>query len=69
VTLLLDRTRAGDERARGDLIAHVYAELRRVAAGLMRREHRRHTLSSTAVVHEAVIRVIGDAAFRPDASS
>jgi RNA polymerase sigma factor (TIGR02999 family) len=63
VTLLLERARAGDEPARDDLIAQVYAELRRIAVGLMRREHPGHTLSPTAVVHEAVIRLLGDAAF------
>ena len=63
VTLLLERARAGDARARDNLISQVYAELRRVAAGLMRREHPGHTLSPTAVVHEAVIRLLGDAAF------
>ena len=60
VTLLLERARAGDALAQGDLIAQVYAELRRVAAGLMRREHPGHTLSPTAVVHEAVIRQRGE---------
>jgi RNA polymerase sigma factor (TIGR02999 family) len=63
VTLLLERARAGDAPARGDPIAQVYAELRRVAAGLMRREHPGHTLPPTAVVHEAVLRLLGDAAF------
>ena len=63
VTLLLERARIGDELARGDLIALVYAELRRMAVGLMRRERPGHTLSPTAVVHEAVIRLLGDAAF------
>ena len=33
VTLLLGRARAGDERARGELIALIYDELRRVASG------------------------------------
>jgi hypothetical protein len=47
LTLLLERARAGDELARGDLIAQVYAELRRVASGLMRREHPGHMLSPT----------------------
>jgi RNA polymerase sigma factor (TIGR02999 family) len=61
VTLLLARARDGDERARGDLIARVYGELRRVAEGLMRREHPGHTLSPTAVVHEAVIKLLGEA--------
>jgi RNA polymerase sigma factor (TIGR02999 family) len=63
MTLLLERARAGDELARGELIAQVYDELRRVAVGLMRREHPGHTLPPTAVVHEAVIRLLGDAAF------
>ncbi len=62
-TLMLDRARAGDERARGELISLVYDELRQVAARLMRRERTDHTLSPTAVVHEAVIRLLGDAVF------
>ena len=56
VTLLL-------ERARDELVALVYDELRRVASRLMRRERPDHTLAPTAVVHEAVIRLLGDAAF------
>ena len=62
-TLILGRARAGDERARGELIALVYDELRRVASGLMRRERADHTLSPTGVVHEAVIRLLRDAIF------
>jgi RNA polymerase sigma-70 factor, ECF subfamily len=62
-TSLLGRARAGDERARDEVIAQVYEELRRVAARLMRRERTGHTLSPTAVVHEAVIRLLGDAVF------
>src|SRR3954447_15687745 len=63
LTLILGRARAGDERARGELVALVYDELRRVAARLMRRERTNHTLSPTAVVHEAVIRLLGEAVF------
>jgi RNA polymerase sigma factor (TIGR02999 family) len=59
VTLLLEKVRAGDERARSDLIARVYGELRRVAASLMRRERSDHTLPPTALVHEAMIRLMG----------
>jgi RNA polymerase sigma-70 factor, ECF subfamily len=62
-TLMLGRARAGDERARGDLIALVYDELRRVASRMMRGERSDHTLSPTAVVHEAVIRLLGEAVF------
>ena len=63
VTLILGRARSGDEQARGELVALVYDELRRVAAGLMRRERPDHTLSPTAVVHEAVIRLLGESVF------
>lgn len=61
--MILGRARSGDEAARGELIALIYDELRRVATGLMRRERTGHTLSPTAVVHEAVIRLLGDAVF------
>jgi RNA polymerase sigma factor (TIGR02999 family) len=63
LTRILGRARAGDERARDELVALVYDELRRVASRLMRRERPDHTLSPTAVVHEAVIRLLGEAAF------
>jgi RNA polymerase sigma-70 factor, ECF subfamily len=63
LTMILGRARAGDERARGELIALIYDELRRVASSLMRRERAGHTLSPTEVVHEAVIRLLGEAVF------
>ena len=64
LTLILGRARGGgDEKARGKVLALAYRELRRVASGLMRRERPDHTLSPTAVVHEAVIRLMGDAVF------
>src|SRR5262245_46008336 len=63
LTLILGRARRGDGAARSELLARVYEELRRVAAGLMKRERADHTLSPTAVVHEAVIRLLDDAVF------
>ncbi len=63
LSLILGRARAGDEDARGELISLVYDELRQVAARLMRRERRDHSLPPTAVVHEAVIRLLGDHVF------
>jgi RNA polymerase sigma-70 factor (ECF subfamily) len=63
LTLILGRARGGDEHARGELLALVYNELRRVASQLMRRERADHTLSPTAVVHEAVIRLLGESVF------
>jgi RNA polymerase sigma-70 factor, ECF subfamily len=63
LTLILGRARLGDEKARSELIELVYDQLREVAARLMRRERRDHSLPPTAVVHEAVIRLLGDAVF------
>ena len=63
LTLILGRARDGDEGARSELLSRIYEELRRVAAGLMRRERADHTLSPTAVVHEAVIRLLGNPVF------
>lgn len=57
-------TRGSDrpESAEGKLFASVYGRLRQVASRLMRRERTGHTLSPTEVVHEAVLRLLGDAA-------
>ena len=63
LTVVLGRARAGDEQARGELIALIYDELRRVASRLMRRERPDHTLPPTAVLHEAVIRLLGEGVF------
>jgi RNA polymerase sigma factor (TIGR02999 family) len=63
LTLILGKARAGNHEARGELLELVYEELRQVAARLMARERTDHTLSPTSVVHEAVIRLLGDAVF------
>jgi RNA polymerase sigma-70 factor (ECF subfamily) len=63
LTRTMSLARAGDEQARGELIAMVYQPLRRVAARLMRRERTDHSLSSTALVHEALIRMLKAAVF------
>jgi RNA polymerase sigma factor (TIGR02999 family) len=57
ITGLLNRWRAGDQEAANQLIEVVYSELHRIAAREMRREHGEHTLQTTAVVHEAYIRL------------
>src|SRR6202453_2712062 len=56
----LDRGRGNIDRTEEELLARVYDELRQVATRLMRRERSDHTLSPTAVVHEAVIRLLGE---------
>jgi len=39
-------------------IQAIYGELRRTAGGLMRRERRGHTLQASALVHEALLRLL-----------
>jgi len=51
----------GDLEARDALLPLVYAELRRRAAGYLRRERRDHTLQPTALVNEAYLRLAGQA--------
>ena len=51
----------GDLEARDALLPIVYAELRRRAAGYLRRERRDHTLQPTALVNEAYLRLAGPA--------
>lgn len=55
--LLLDWSR-GDEKALETLTPLVYDELRRLAGSYMRRERPDHTLQSTALVHEAYVRLV-----------
>ena len=58
VTRLLIRLTDGDDGALGELLPLVYAELRRLAAGYLRRERPGHTLQPTALVNEAYLRLI-----------
>jgi len=64
VTVLLERIEAGDDRARRELLEVAYEELRRMAGGMMRRERPNHTLQPTALVNEAVMRLIDANALR-----
>jgi RNA polymerase sigma-70 factor, ECF subfamily len=52
VTTLLHRWTAGDTDARGELIAFMYPELKRIAESRMREERSDHTLQATALVSE-----------------
>jgi RNA polymerase sigma-70 factor (ECF subfamily) len=58
VTQLLIRWSKGDSAALDTLVPLVYDELRRVAQGYLRHERAGHTLSSTALVHEAFLRLV-----------
>ncbi len=58
VTQMLLRWQQGDERAFGELAPIVYAELKGHARRYLRSERRDHTLQSTALVHEALLRLM-----------
>jgi RNA polymerase sigma factor (TIGR02999 family) len=57
LTNLLDAARLGDPEARDRLTRAVYAELRRMAGKLMRRERPDHTLQPSALVNEALLKL------------
>jgi RNA polymerase sigma factor (TIGR02999 family) len=59
ITRLLHEWTAGNEAAQTDLLAKVYEELRQLARRHMRREAPGHTLQTTALVHEAYLRLFG----------
>ncbi len=58
VTLLLARWANGDRSALDGLMPIVYAELRKIAGGYLRRERTGHTLQPTALVNEAWLRLV-----------
>jgi RNA polymerase sigma factor (TIGR02999 family) len=58
VTELLARWHAGDEEAAQALMPIVYDQLRRLARGFLRKERSDHTIQSTALVHEAYLRLV-----------
>ena len=57
VSLLLDRWQAGDPEALRALVPLVYANLRRLAHRHLQKQRPDHTLQSTALVHEAYLRL------------
>jgi RNA polymerase sigma factor (TIGR02999 family) len=58
VTQLLVNWSRGDQAALDQLLPLVYGELRRLASAYLRRERSNHTLQSTALVHEAFLRMV-----------
>jgi RNA polymerase sigma factor (TIGR02999 family) len=59
VTDLLARWSQGESTARERLVPLVYDELRRLAQNLLLGQRRDHSLQSTALVHEAYLRLVG----------
>jgi RNA polymerase sigma factor (TIGR02999 family) len=58
ITRLLAEWGLGNEAALHQLLPLVYGELRRLAFSYMRRERPDHTLQTTALVHEAYLRLV-----------
>ncbi len=58
VTRLLHSWRSGDSAAMDELMPLVYDQLRTLASRYMRNERPNHTLSSTALVHEAYMKLL-----------
>lgn len=63
VTQLLQDWSSGNPQAAAEVLPMVYQELRRIAARQLRRERDDHTLEATALVHEAYMRLQGQAGF------
>lgn len=61
ITRLLEEWRDGDERALHRLMPLVYEELRRIAHRQLYRQRTGHTLNTTALVHEAYLRLVDQA--------
>ena len=57
-TQLLLNWADGDQVALQALTPHIYRELRRMAAGFIRREREQHTLQPTALVHEVYLKLV-----------
>ncbi len=64
VTQLLSAIEQGDPHAAEQLLPLVYAELRRLAGHKLAHEPPGQTLQATALVHEAYLRLVGDAGSR-----
>ena len=58
VTQLLVRWSMGNQAALDELMPLVYGELHRLASAYLRRERPDHTLQSTALVHEAFMKLV-----------
>jgi RNA polymerase sigma factor (TIGR02999 family) len=58
VTRMLEDLRAGSVEVQDRLFRLVYAELKQLAEGYMRRQPVAHTLQPTALVHEAYLRLM-----------
>ena len=59
VTRILNKVAEGDDASAAQLLPLVYDQLRRAAQQHMQAERRDHTLTATALVHEAYLKLVG----------
>jgi RNA polymerase sigma-70 factor (ECF subfamily) len=64
VATLLADFNVGSDKAAAELVVLLYSELRRLASSYLRRERSDHTLQTTALVHEAYLRLADQRAVR-----
>jgi len=57
VATLLGELKIGDDKAAAEFVVQLYSELRGLASSYLRRERSDHTLQTTALVHEAYLRL------------
>jgi len=57
VATLLGELDVGNDKAAAELVVQLYSELRSLASSYLRRERSDHTLQTTALVHEAYLRL------------
>src|SRR5580698_5531398 len=57
VATLLGKLDVGNDKAAAELVVALYSELRSLASSYLRRERSDHTLQTTALVHEAYLRL------------
>ncbi len=58
ITELLNRWHGGDKEAFDELVPQVYGQMRAIAAHLLRGEREGHLLETSALVHEAYLRLV-----------
>ncbi len=60
LTVLLNRASAGEQEAAAEMLKLIGRELHQLASRHMRRERDNHTLQTTALLHEAFLRMFGN---------
>jgi RNA polymerase sigma factor (TIGR02999 family) len=59
ITLLLQRAAGGDRSALDEVYASLYPDLKRLARARLRRQGRGESVSTTMLVHESFVRLVG----------